>query len=360
MKINLCSESEIYNMQGEGVSTSFHTCLELLRENNDLEVSINSESLGDIMHCHTYGPYYFWRGRKYKGKRVFTAHVIPDSAKGTFPGWQYLMPFFKWYMRKVYSYADVCIAISPMVEIAIRDLNSKTKIVNIGNPIMLETWQRTPEIRAKGREMLGLKDGEFCVLGVGQLETRKGVADFIEIANQIPYAQFRWVGGRPFGVYTDGYMDINHKIENASENIQFPGLFTLAEMPYLYAAADLFIFPSYQENCPLAPLEAAASGMPVIFRNLIEYSTLYKNEYLIAENNEQFIEHIVNMIYNEKDYIDGLAISKKLVSQFDKNIIRKQLVEVYENLTGSKKRKNNYAFERPKMFHFDNILGQIF
>ena len=88
MKVNLCSETELYNIHGEGVSSSFSTCLKLLKESNDIEVVINSDGKGDIMHCHTYGPYFFLRGLKYKGKRIHTSHVIPDSAKGTFPGWR--------------------------------------------------------------------------------------------------------------------------------------------------------------------------------------------------------------------------------------------------------------------------------
>jgi glycosyltransferase involved in cell wall biosynthesis len=38
----------------------------------------------------------------------------------------------------------------------------------------------------------------------------------------------------------------------------------LEDMPLVYAAADVLLFPSYQENCPLAPLEAAACGLPVV------------------------------------------------------------------------------------------------
>src|SRR5579862_2681607 len=107
MKINICSETKLLNMHGEGVDTSFLNCIELLKENKEIEVLINSEGIGDVMHSHTYGPYYFLRGLKYKGKRIFTAHVIPDSAKGTFPAYRWLMPFFKWYLKQVYSYADV-------------------------------------------------------------------------------------------------------------------------------------------------------------------------------------------------------------------------------------------------------------
>ena len=73
MKINVCSETELLHMHGEGVSTSFLNCVDLLNEKKDVEVVINSQGLGDIMHCHTYGPYYFIRGLKYKGKKVFSA-----------------------------------------------------------------------------------------------------------------------------------------------------------------------------------------------------------------------------------------------------------------------------------------------
>ena len=332
MKVNVCSETEIFHIHGEGVSTSFSTCVELLQERKDIEIVINDEGLGDVMHCHTYGPYYFWRGRKYKGKRIHTAHVIPDSAKGTFPGWKLLMPFFKWYLKKVYSFSDVCIAISPMVEQAIKELAPNARVARIANPILLSTWQRTPALRAKGRATLGLKDDDFCVLGVGQLETRKGCEDFVRISEQVPNAQFRWVGGRPFGVYTDGYNSINKLMDNAQDNLKFSGIFPLEEMPSLYAAADAFIFPSYQENCPLAPIEAAASGMPVVYRNLEEYKQLYKNDYLKADDNAGFVAWINQLMTSPTAYEKGLQISQKLITQFDKDEIRKQLIELYTNL----------------------------
>jgi 1,2-diacylglycerol-3-alpha-glucose alpha-1,2-galactosyltransferase len=335
MKINVCSETEILNMHGEGVDTSFLNCVELLSESKDIEVLINSEGLGDIMHCHTYGPYFFWRGLKYKGKKVYTAHVIPDSAKGTFPGWKLLMPFFKWYLKQVYSYADVCIAISPKVEEAIKDLGVKTKIVRMNNPLLIDSWKRTPELRKKGRKILGLKEHDFCVLGVGQLENRKGCEDFVKIGAQIPDAQFRWVGGRPWKLFTDGYQSINKQIADAPGNIKFSGMFELSEMPSIYAATDMFIFPSYQENCPLAPIEAAASGMPVIYRDIEEYKLLYRNNYLKAGNNEEFVNWIKKLMLNPEEYKTALGISKKLISQFDKNEIRKQLIEVYKNLNSN-------------------------
>ena len=332
MKINVCSETKILGLQGEGTNTAFLNCVELLKEDKDIEVLINNDGVGDIMHSHTYGPYYFWRGLKYKSKRIYTVHVIPDSIKGSLPAAKLLMPFVKWYFKKVFSYADVCIAISPMVEQAIKDLGAETTIVRLNNPLLVDNWKRNPELRKKGREILGLKENDFCVLGVGQLEGRKGCEDYIEIGKQVTNAQFRWIGGRPFGMMTEGIRKLNRQINTAPSNIKFAGLFPLTDMPSLYAAGDAFLFPSYQENCPLSPMEAAASGMPVIYRNIDEYKMLYKNEYLKADNNDEFVDHVLRLMSDGEEYKKGLEISQKLITQFEKNEIRKQLVGIYNEL----------------------------
>src|ERR1035437_3898394 len=100
LKIHLVSETT-FAVKGNGVHTAFMDLIKLMKEKNDIQVVINGEGYGDVFHSHTYGPYYFWKGRRYKGKRIFTVHVIPDSIKGSLPGWRALMPFAKWYFKLV-------------------------------------------------------------------------------------------------------------------------------------------------------------------------------------------------------------------------------------------------------------------
>jgi 1,2-diacylglycerol-3-alpha-glucose alpha-1,2-galactosyltransferase len=331
MKVHVISETP-FIMKATGVHTAFVEHIELLREKDDIQVVVNDEGTGDVFHGHTYGLYYIWKGRKYKGRRVFTAHVIPDSIKGSLPAWWLFMPFIRLALKIVYSYADVCIAISPMVEKAIRETGAKTRIVNIYNPVNIETWRRTPENRAKGRQRLGLKENEFVVLGVGQLVGRKGVDDFLDIAQAIPEVKFVWAGGRPFGGLTEGIKRIDERFRNAGNNFINGGAVDLEDMPLIYAAADLMLFPSYQENCPLAPIEAAACGMPVIYRDIEEYKTLYKYQYLKARSTDEFIALTKRMINDSQFYEEGLKISEQLLIQFDKEIIREKLITVYKSL----------------------------
>lgn len=332
LKINICSETALLKMQGEGVNTAFVECAELLQERTDVEVLINSQGHGDVMHSHTYGPYFFLKGLFYPKRKVLTVHVIPDSIKGSLPFAKQLMPFVRWYFKQVYSFADVLIAISPMVEEAIRELGVTTRVVHMANPLQIEKWKRTETLRKKGRDILNLKDGEFCVMDVGQLQQRKGPEDFIEIGKKLPHIQFRWIGGRPFGAMTEGINRLNKKIEEAPSNIKFSGLFSLEDMPALYAAADAFIFLSYQENSPLAPVEAAASGMPVMFRDLREYRLLYRNEYFNGNSHDDFAKWITKLTSDSAFYGQGLAVSQQLITQFEKENIRKKLISLYKDL----------------------------
>ncbi len=331
MKIHVISETQ-FIMKATGIHTAFINHIQLLKKKDDIEVVVNNEGTGDVFHGHTYGLYYLWKGRKYKGRRVFTAHVIPDSIKGSLPVWWLFMPFIKVGLKIVYSYADVCIAISPMVKKAIIDTGAKTKIVSIYNPIHLETWKRTEENRKKGRQRLGLTANEFVVLGVGQLEGRKGVDDFLDIAEAIPEVKFVWAGGRPFGGLTEGIKRINERFMNAGKNVINAGQINLDDMPVIYAAADLMLFTSYQENCPLAPIEAAACGMPVIYRDIEEYRSLYENPYIKAGSIEEFTTITKRMIYEKEFYDNGLKISKQLLEQFNEDIIRKKLIDTYHSL----------------------------
>ncbi len=328
IKIHLVSETAFVR-KGNGVHTAFLDNISLLRERDDFCVVVNGEGYGDVFHSHTYGPYYFWKGRNNKGRRVHTAHVIPDSIKGSIPMWKYLMPFFRWYFRKVFTYADVIIALSPTVESEIRKLGVEKKIVKISNPIFPEKWKRTSKLRADGRKLLNLNDDEFIVLGVGQLQPRKGIEDFLDIAAAVPDAHFVWTGGRPFGALTEAITRINRRMAECTDNVTFTGMLDLSLMPSIYAAADVFLFPSYQENCPLAPLEAAASGLPVVFRDIKEYSVLYEHPYLKVKSTPEFIDITKRLMSDTDFYKESVRLSEALVTQFDKNTVRDKLIDIY-------------------------------
>ena len=180
--------------------------------------------------------------------------------------------------------------------------------------------------------MFGFSENDFVVLGVGQVQGGKGVEDFLDVAEAINEAKFVWAGGRPFGLLTEGRIRINKRFKKAEKRVISTGQLELEQMPFVYAAADLMVFPSYHENCPLAPLEAAASGMPVIYRDIEEYKLLYENPYLKAGDTKEFISLTKRMIRDKDFYNEGLKISEQLLRQFDKNKIREEFLSLYKSL----------------------------
>jgi 1,2-diacylglycerol-3-alpha-glucose alpha-1,2-galactosyltransferase len=336
LRIHVISETE-YVMKGQGVHTAFLDCVDLLKRGGDVECVVNQEGWGDVLHTHSYGPYFFWKGlrRRYRGRKIITVHVIPDSIKGSLPAWRMFMPLARWYFRRVYSFADVCIAISPMVEEAIRSLNVKTPVVRINNPVRAEKFHPTARKRAAGRRLLNVSENAFVVLGVGQLEARKGVEDFLTIAGKFPQFTFIWVGGRPFGPLTEGVTRLNHRIataQAANPRIKFAGCYPLKQIPLIYNAADLLLFPSFQENSPLVPIEAAAAGLPVIYRDLPEYARLYRYPYLKAKSIEGFADVIKKITLDQNFRREAIMISRNLLRQFDKDKIRSQLLSLYREV----------------------------
>jgi 1,2-diacylglycerol-3-alpha-glucose alpha-1,2-galactosyltransferase len=330
MKLHIVSESKYF--KGNGVYTAFKNHIELMQGLDNVEIVVNNHGHGELLHSHTWTPLFFLKGLRYKGRRIHTVHVIPESIIGSLRMWHFFMPFIKFYFRMVYSYADVCIAISPHVEEAIRSSGAKTRIVRIPNPIPTEKWKPSPESRRKGRALLHIEESEFVVLGVGQLQTRKGVEDFIEIARSIPEAKFIWVGGRPMKAMTDGISRIDKQMEHAPSNLVFTGLLDLEIMPLAYNAADMMLFVSYQENCPLAPIEAASCGLPVVYRDLPEYRLLYEHEYIKGLEHEEFVRIIRRLMNDQHYYADAVSLSGRLIKQFDKYVIREKLLQLYDSL----------------------------
>jgi glycosyltransferase involved in cell wall biosynthesis len=121
------------------------------------------------------------------------------------------------------------------------------------------------EARAAVAKRFGLRDA--YVLAVGVIQPRKNlprlVRAFARIAGAVPHrlilvGKQGWAAG-----------ELLDAIERAhlGDRVQFTGYVADADLPVLYAAADLFVYPSLYEGFGLPPLEAMACGTPVLTAN---------------------------------------------------------------------------------------------
>ena len=113
------------------------------------------------------------------------------------------------------------------------------------------------------RARYGLGDRPY-VLAVGTVQPRKNyellVRAFRAVAQAGPHVLVI-AGGR--GWLTEG-LDAEITRQGVADRVILPGFVDDADLPALYSAADLFVFPSLYEGFGLPLLEAMACGVPVI------------------------------------------------------------------------------------------------
>lgn len=112
----------------------------------------------------------------------------------------------------------------------------------------------------KIRESIGITDEDVMILSVGELKSRKNQQVAIKAIAQCSLNNIHYV------VCGDG--PDKEKLEllasnlNIKKKVHFLGI--RKDIPDLCKVADIFIHPSIREGLGIAPLEAMASGLPLI------------------------------------------------------------------------------------------------
>ncbi|MCG8605456.1 glycosyltransferase family 4 protein [bacterium] len=123
--------------------------------------------------------------------------------------------------------------------------------------------------RAESEIKSRLKTGDRFVLFVGTLEKRKNVTTLIRAFSHLfrkGHADLRLVvAGQP----ENAYREIRNTIADLglSEHVILPGYVPEGDLPALYSAAAVFVYPSHYEGFGFPVLEAMASGTPTITSN---------------------------------------------------------------------------------------------
>ncbi|MGQ9667756.1 MAG: glycosyltransferase family 4 protein, partial [Anaerolineae bacterium] len=111
---------------------------------------------------------------------------------------------------------------------------------------------------------------ENFVLFVGTLEPRKNIVGLIEAYRLLTAEWPRPASTLPALVIAGAkgwyYQDVYQAVQRAglTEQVVFTGYAPADELPFLYNAAVLFVYPSLYEGFGLPPLEAMACGTPVV------------------------------------------------------------------------------------------------
>lgn len=274
IRVKIFSESQ-FTVKGHGVHSAFVDIAEALREAPDVDLISGSVRRANVTHLHTVGPIsllLLWRSKR----SVVTAHITAESLADSLMGGKRLAHLWRRYLTWFYNRADIVLALNDDQEGVLRRAGVRTDIVVVSPMVRPQTLPS----RASARALLGIRESEQVVLSVGQVQPRKAVAEFHRTAAELPDVRFIWVGGFPFGLLTARYWEMRRLIRKCPDNVTHVGQLPRNDVFPYYAAADIYLHPSHQENAPVAVLEAAAAGLPLVLRDISCYRQLYPNHYL--------------------------------------------------------------------------------
>lgn len=173
---------------------------------------------------------------------------------------------------------------------------------------------------------------KFTVIGIGQVQHRKGVLDFIEVAKQLPDVQFVWAGGFSFGKITSGYEELKKIYDNPPSNVKFIGIVDRSEMNSCINMADVFFMPSYNELFPMAILEAMSCDVPILLRNLDLYEEILDGYYVKEVDNTGFIRAIERLENDTNYYNEMLQASKRGAAYYSEDRLAEIWLDFYQGL----------------------------
>lgn len=329
--VDMISESE-FTVQGHGVHTAYKEITDALRKRKDIDIEVNSRCPADIIHIQTMGLYSFRHLIRRGGKKVVSAHIVPDSFIGSIKGAKYWKPLGKMWLKFFYKKADLVLACSGMVaDELINDMNiPKTKVLY--NTIDMSRYKHSAAEKKLARKKLDLKDNDFVVMGNGQVQPRKRLDILIKAAKKMPDVKFFWVGGIPFKNLGADYHAMQNMIKSAPDNLTVTGVIPLEAVKDYYVAADLFVLPAMQENHPMCVLEAAGAGLPIILRDIPQYDDTFKGGAVMAKTDDEFLDLIDLLRKDKKAYSKACLAAEKIAKRFDSSAGAERLVEFYRSL----------------------------
>ena len=196
------------------------------------------------------------------------------------------------------------------VEDTVREYGYRGKLTVVDNGIDLsmDSFAQTKAFKVEARTRLGVADNEMLLLFVGQHIKEKGVEliiNAIGLLRDLP-VRMAFVGT---GYAVDDMRALIKKLGLTDRVKLFGVIESRDRLKDFYAAASLFLFPSFYDNAPLVVREAAMMGTPAV---LLRGSTASEvvadgTNGFLAENTAQSYADIVRRVYADRPDLARVA-----------------------------------------------------
>lgn len=257
----------------------------------------------DILHLNTYG-FGSWKmlkkAKKAGKKVVFHGHSTKEDFRNSFVGSNLVAPFFKQYLMRFYRAADLVITPTEYSASLLRAYGIKCPILPISNGIDLAKYERSLEKEQAFQEYFNLKSNQKVVITAGLYFKRKGIDDFVKVAERMPEITFIWFGYQNLWTIPGWVRRIVKK--NHPKNVLFPGYIKGEVFEGAMTAADCFFFPSREETEGIVVLEALASHQKALIRDIPVYKGwLDTSSVSMASDIDGFVQELEEILEGKVD-----------------------------------------------------------
>ncbi|HBD06248.1 MAG TPA: glycosyl transferase family 1 [Firmicutes bacterium] len=246
---------------------------------NGIEYTLNPKDDFDIAHINTY----FGKSQKVlkKCKKrgipvIVHGHSTFEDFRDSFRAWRMIEPYYDRCLKKMYSNADYIITPTPYSKKLISNYSFvKCPVEDVSNGINLEEYQINESDIDAFRKHFNLSKDDKVIISIGWFFRRKGIDDFIEVARKLPQYKFIWFGHQPKWQTQGKILKI---LKHRPENVIMPGYIAGPILKGALHGADLMFFPSREETEGIVVLEAMATHLPILVRDIPVYDPWLKDK----------------------------------------------------------------------------------
>lgn len=212
--------------------------------------------------------------------------------------------FYKW-LRPVHTVMGVLGFYRHIVFVgdsARRDADGLPKRFLDRSTVIQNTVGKVAGDRAAARARYGIPDDTTVLLNVGNLSEQKNQQILITAMADIPDAILVIAGDGPLSE------ELHHAARVVGERVRLLGRVPIDEIADVYSMADVFVFPSRYEGRPLALLEAATAGLPILATPIPENVEVVGTaaQYIDGDDVEGWIDAMQRTV-KDRDYREQLA-----------------------------------------------------
>lgn len=335
LTINMLTRAD--SVKGQGVLSATEEQINLVTEGlKDYQVVVNQLKTYDITHIHTINPDFLIKSVITRQNRpmIASVHFLPETLEKSISLPRPIKELFYKYVLQFYKQADYLVTVNPRF---IEDLEHygipKERITYIPNFVSRDTFYKiTDRSKATLRESFGLDPDKFTVVSAGQLQMRKGVLEFIDLAKKMPDIQFVWAGDFAFKGISEGRKEIMEHMDELPSNVHFLGLVERERMNEFFNMGDVMLQLSFEELFPMTILESMNANIPLLLRDLREYRPILFDYYLKGNSQVQF-QKILRQLQEDKSfYQEACKKSKKGEQFYSKENVLQQWQAFYDKV----------------------------